>query len=172
MENLNKISKFFLFVSILSFILWLGGYLLRILLVYQLFEPKDLILKGFVTPENLPGMLFLLNTAVTLTFILFPAFIISLIIFLITSKVSLKKEGWLFISLLIILITMPFEIYLMNIDYKIIFSVLDNKFNADEVLQLYKKRITSLSSFSLIEIFSYSAIVFMYIFKPLQLKNK
>lgn len=172
MQNISKLSRIFLYICSLSGILWLGGYVSRLLLTYQLFQPKDFLRKPYVTEANLPGILNTMNASVTFTFVMFLAFLLFFVLFLLTSKVSLKKQGWLFVSLLIVAITAPFELYLMSIDYSIITKVFyDSSFNAFEVLDLYIKRLKVLSSFSLIEIFAYSAIVFLAIFRPLTMKT-
>jgi hypothetical protein len=154
-----------------SGILWLGGYLSRLLLTYQLFEPRDFILKHYVTDQNLGGIFITMNSSVTFTMILYLAFVVSFILFIVTSKISLKEEGWLFIILLIVIITMPFELYLMSFDYKIATKVFYNSFTPGEILDLYVKRMKVISSFSLIEIFSYCAIIFLVLFQPLKLKK-
>lgn len=171
MQNLNKISKIFLYVCTLSGVLWLGGYLSRILLTYQLFEPRDFILKSYVTDQNLGGIFYTLNSSVTFTLVMFLAFIVSFILFISTSGIKLKEEGWLFVILLIVIITAPFELYLMTFDYQIATKVFYSAFVPREVLAMYIKRMKLLSSFPLIEIFSYCAIVFLLIFKPLRMKK-
>jgi hypothetical protein len=170
MENLSKLSKSFLFICMLFGALWFGGYLLRILLTFQLYEPKDYILKQYINSQNLSGILTTLNTAVTYTLIVYPIFILTFIMFLVISKINLKNEGWLFIILLIIVITMPFEIYLMVFDYNIAGRVFAGSFNANDIMTLYTKRMSILSSFSLIELFSYCGIIFLIVFKPLRIK--
>ncbi|MGE5680616.1 MAG: hypothetical protein ACM34K_07025, partial [Bacillota bacterium] len=91
MQNLSKVSKFFLYICTLSGILWLGGYLSRLLLTYQLFEPRDFILKSYVNQQNLGGIFVTLNSSVTFTMIFYSLFIVSFILFIITSKISLKE---------------------------------------------------------------------------------
>lgn len=172
MQNLNKLSKVFLYLASLSGILWLGGYLSRLLLTYQLFEPKDFILKSYVIPDqNLGGILYTMNSSVTFTLVTYIAFLVFFFLFIAFSKISLKKEGWLFIILLIVVITMPFEIYLMTIDYKIATQVFYGGYNPSEILNLYIRRMKVLSSFPLIEIFSFFGIIFMFLFQPLKMKN-
>ncbi|HEX2868027.1 MAG TPA: hypothetical protein VHO03_13360 [Ignavibacteriales bacterium] len=171
MQNLNKFSKIFLYLAFLSGILWLGGYLSRILLTYQLFEPRDFVLKSYVTDQNLGGILYTLNSSVTYTLITFLVFIVSFILFILTSGIKLKEEGWLFVTLLIVIITAPFELYLMSFDYQIATKVFFSAFVPKDVLALYIKRMKLLSSFPLIEIFSYCAILFLIIFKPLRMKK-
>lgn len=171
MQNLNKISKIFLYVCTLSGILWFGGYLSRILLTYQLFEPRDFVLKSYVTDQNLGGIFYTLNSSVTFTLILYLVFLVSFILFISTSGIKLKEEGWLFVILLIVLITAPFELYLMTLDYQIATKVFYSAFVPKDILAIYIKRMKLLSSFPLIEIFSYCAILFLIIFKPLRMKK-
>jgi hypothetical protein len=172
MQNISKVSKVFLYLCTLSGILWLGGYLSRLLLTYQLFEPRDFILKQYVTEQNLGGILVTMNSSVTFTMVFYLLFVVSFILFIITSRISLKEEGWLFVTLLIVLITMPFELYLISFDYKIVTKVFYSSFVPGEILGLYIKRLKMLSSFSLIEIFSYCAIIFLVVFQPLKLKKQ
>lgn len=168
MEKLSKLAKVFLFLCVLSGILWFGGYTLRLFLTFQLYEPKALVLKPYLNSGNIPATVIALNTAVIYTFVLFPIFIITFFLTLVTSKVSLKQEGWLFIILLIVIITAPFEIYLMVIDFDVLSKVFSQNFNSAEIINLYTKRLTVLSSFSLIEIFSYCGIIFLLLFRPLR----
>lgn len=144
---------------------------MRLLVTYQLFQPKDFLLKNYVTPENLPGIFITINPAIVFTLSLFPIFLFSLIMFLLLSKISLRKEGWLFVALLIIIVTAPFEIYLMTIDLKTSVKVLAGNFQTDEILSLYIKRNKVLSSFPLIMLFSYFSIVFLALIRPLRMKK-
>ncbi len=172
MHKINKLSKLFMYISLLCGVLWLGSYLTRLLLTYQLFEPKDYVLKPYVTPENLGGILRTLGAAASTTSILYSIFILALIIFLISSKINLKKNGWLFITVLIVLITLPFEIYLMTIDYSIIKSIYYSSFDSRTILNLFIKRLKILGSFSLVEIFSYFAAVYFILFQPLTKRDE
>lgn len=172
MKKLNPISKIFLLLSVISGILWIGSYTMRLVLVYQIFEGINFTLRQYINTQNLNGIFIILNSSILMTDILYAAFIISSILFVITSKLSLKLNGWLFIIILIILITLPLEAYLISIDYKIYSLVSPNSvFNNSDVLKLYIKRLKIFSSFPVIELLSYVAIIFLAIFKPLQSKK-
>ncbi|MEI7812961.1 MAG: hypothetical protein WCJ01_11155 [Ignavibacteria bacterium] len=171
MQNLGKLSKFFLYLAALSCVLWFGGYFSRILLMYQIFGPKDLLLKPYVTDQNLGGIFITLNSAVSFTMTFYTSFIVSFAIFILTSKIKLKEEGWLFIIMMIVIITAPFELYLMSYDYKIAYNVFYNTMLPRDVLALYVRRIKVINSFPLIEIFSYCAIIFLFVFQPLRYKK-
>lgn len=172
MKELSRFSKILLFLAFLAGTLWIGAYLTRLFLSYQLFEAKDLALKPFVSQDNLSGILFSMLPAVTTTFTLYIVLIVTYTLFLITSRISLKKNGWLFIITLIIYVTMPMEAYLMTIDYNIIVQLNSGSFNAQSVLALIVDRIKVLSSFPLVEIFCYFSIIYFVLFQPLTAKDK
>ena len=160
MKNLNTFSKIILLFTIIFFTVWLGGYIARQIAVYQLFEPVELNLKTFYNANNLTSAISLLVPLIISNLITYTFFLILFLILISTSKLNLRKNGWLFIITLIILITAPFEIYLSLIDYKIIRLGLANINESNFILELIKERLTKLNSFSLIEIFSYLAIIF------------
>jgi hypothetical protein len=170
MKSLGPLSKTFLFITILTGSLWMGGYLLRMIVFYQLFQEEEFILRAFINDQNLPGILMVLRAAVAFTLILYPLFIISFAVFIFSSGYNLKTHGWLFIITLLIGITLPLEIYLMIIDYDIIFKINYNIFNSKEVLDLIVKRFKVLSSFPVIELLCYFTIIYLMIFQPLTKK--
>jgi hypothetical protein len=172
MKELSRLSKIFMFLAFLSGSLWIGAYLTRLFEQYQLFEAKGLVLKSFVNEQNLAGILYTMLPAVTTTFILYIILIISFTAFLISSGISLKKNGWLFIITLIIYITLPMEAYLMTLDYSIIVQLDSGSFDAQAVLALITDRIKVLSSFPLVEIFCYFSIIYFVLFQPLTVKEK
>lgn len=171
MKSLGLLSKTFLFTSILLGSLWMGGYLLRLVVFYQLFEAEEFVLRSFLNIENLPGIFMILRSAVAMTLILFPLFILSYISFLFSSKINLKQNGWLFIITILIFITLPFEIYLMTIDYDIVFKINYSNFRTDDVLNLVIKRFKVLSSFPIIELICYFSVIYLMIFQPLKIKK-
>lgn len=172
MKNLNIFSKTVLLFTTIFFTIWLGGYIARQIAVYQLFEPVELNLRTFYNTNNLSSAISLLVPLIISNLITYACFLLFFLTFIVVSKLNLRRNGWLFIITLIIIITAPFEIYLSLIDYKIIRLGLANINEANPILELIKERITKLSSFSLIEIFSYISIIFLVLFKPLQKLNE
>lgn len=171
MYNLSKTSKIFLLLTTLSGSLWMGAYFARLIVFYQLFKPKELILKPAFNEQNLHAVLVTINPLIILTLILYLVFIITYFIFINISKISLKENGWLFIITVIIFLTLPFELYLVSFDYKIITSVLTGNFNSMEIVQLIIKRFKVLSSFPVIELFCYFSMIYFVLFKPLTKKK-
>lgn len=170
MNKLKPISKILLFVTVSFFSIWLGSYIARQISVYQLFEPIELNLRPLYNTNNLPAIHSVIIPLLILNIISYTVFLITFIIFLFISRIKLKENGWLFIISLIVFITAPFEIYLLLIDYNIITLGLRDLSQSTALIELIKERLIKLSSFSLIEIFSYIAIIFLTIFKPFQKK--
>lgn len=167
MNNLNRFSKFLLFITCLSGALWLGSYVTRLFITYRFFEDTGFVLKAYYNTGNLNEILITLLPLFTSTFVLYIVFFIFFISFLISSKINLKNNGWLFLITILVLVTFPFEAYLMTIDLEIISSVYSESFNPNDIIELIKDRFKIFSSFPVIEIFCYFAIVFLFIFKPL-----
>jgi hypothetical protein len=171
MNKLNKISRLLAFLAIAACSVWIGSYLSRLFITFQLFEAQDLSLKSYMNSSNLPGILITMLPAITTTFISFICFIITFALFIITSGIKLKNNGWLLIISIIVIITLPFEIYLMTIDYHILMQVNNSSFNATEIINLFIKRIKVLGSFPLIEMFSYLSFYYFLLSRPLTKKT-
>lgn len=168
MHNLTKTAKIFLFIIFVSFSLWFGGYVLRQMVIYQFFEAEGLILKTNYSANILHETLYVILPIFIFNIATYIVFILSFFVFIFISKLSLKKEGWLLITCLIICICAPFEIYLLLKDYEISKTIYSQSFDPIKVINMIKERLILLSSFSLIEIISFAVIIFLYIFKPLK----
>lgn len=173
MNKLSKFSKIILFLSYVFGVLWLGGYLTRQLAVYQFFNPEDLSLRSVYNNQNLDAAIKTIAPIFVSNLILYLSFLITFLVFIFTAKIKFRLEGWLLFITLIVLITAPFEIYLTVRDYKIISDIyLSADVSAVTILNQIKERMQLLSSFSIIEIFSFIGIIFLVIFKPLRKANE
>lgn len=171
MKKISKFSASFLIIASLSCIFWMGSYLLRLILSYQLFDETVTAHRSYINEQNINGILTALNPAVVTTFVLFIVFIVFYFLFIVTSGLNMRKNGWLFIITVLIIVTAPFEIYLMTIDYQIFSKILTGVYGSNEIINLIVKRLTVLSSFPLIELLSYCAIIFLAVFQPMTKEN-
>jgi hypothetical protein len=80
--------------------------------------------------------------------------------------------GWLFISLGIIFLCLPFEIYLSLIDIKLFESLFYRIGDSGSILSLYEKRIQSLSSFPIVSVLLHIITAILIVFKPLDKRGK
>lgn len=167
MKNLPLISRVFGSLSLISLAIWIGAYTSRLFYVYNLFEGPELELKYFVNSQNIAGIISSLPPIIITHLIAFCTLILFTTLFLLFSKISLKKNGWLFVILISMVITIPFEFYLMLIDYKIVNFILSNTFKNDVIIELLRKRIKILSGFPIIILLTYISYFYFIIFQPL-----
>mgnify|MGYP005605427161 FL=1 len=171
MKNISILSKIFAVLALISAAIWVGSYLSRLFLVYQLFEGPDLILRGYINNENINGILFSIYPSFVLHFAAFIIMFITTVLFYLTSKINLRFNGWLLIIIIAIIITTPFEIYLMLIDYKVIMMLYSNSFDSNTVINLLRNRIKDLSSYSIVAILTYLSFYYFIVFQPLTKKD-
>jgi hypothetical protein len=169
MKMSNKFSSIFGFLALASGSIWFGAYIARLLTTYQMFEPTEAVLKDYITNNNLPAIIQTTFPLVNLTFFTYLVLILSFSLYLISTHLKLKQNGWLLIISMIIYLTLPFEAVLLMIDYKLIVLFLNEQFASVEVLQLIIDRITLLSSFPIILLLSYLSIPFFLVVKPFTL---
>ena len=173
MNKLKTIPKIFAFIAVVSGALWLGSYVVRLILSYNLFLENDFVLKEFVSQENLQAVLLSLAPTIILSSVLYLVFITGFTLFLFTSRIRLKRNGWLFIIAVIIYLTLPFEIYLIvKIDYKLIMAFSSGIDDANSFLSLMIDRFKVLGSFPIILIWCYITIPYFLLFRPFTISEK
>ncbi len=168
MSNLSKTSKLFLVITFISYALWIGSYCAKNLVFFQFFEPETMALKSIYANADFLSIFFSVFPVVTLNVVTYFIFILFFMLFVFTSKLKLRWNGWLFISLLVIVLTMPVEIYLIaKYDWNFIVDVNRMKITADSAIEMIKQRVSKFGMYSFISIFSTLSIVFFFIFRPL-----
>lgn len=160
--------KILIFLTSLAGVAWLGAYVARLFMSYSFFVPPTLNLRPEFENTDLTAVFQVLIPLVNLTTVSFLFFLALLIITISVARPSLRKNGWLFISLASILITSPFEIYsIVTYDWAYLNAGLSGQFDSSLLLQNLIMRIDKMSGFPIIQICSYAAIIFLAIYKPL-----
>jgi len=169
MKNRKSQSTIFGSIALVSGSIWVGAYVARLITTYQMFETTETILKGYLNGNNLPAVIQTTFPLVNLTLFTYLVMIITFTVFIITTDLKFKENGWLFIISMIIYLTLPFEFILLTIDYKLFVYFISEQFTSGEILKLIIERITILSSFPVILIMCYFTIPFFLVFKPFTL---
>lgn len=166
MKNQKIPIKILACISMLSGSIWLGAYLLRMMMSYQLFD-IDLNLLPEFNEINLKGILKILTPAINTTFVMYIVFVLSFSLLFFTSRIKLKEDGWFFIIIVIVYVTLPFEAYLMFIDFKLITLLnFGEIINTNYAVGLIRERFSVLNGFPIIIILSYCSIIYFLVFKP------
>lgn len=169
MINKKQLNQLITYLLSLIFVLWLGIYTARLLVTYQLFEPVDLSLRNLFINFDLNPIFNSFYPLIISSIVLYLTLIILFILYLVTTDLKIKENGWLLIIALIIFVTCPFELFLVYKDLKLINTILEiPNINFNIILTQIRDRLTILSNFSVIEVFSYFIIIYLVIFKPLQ----
>ena len=167
MENLTKTTRFILFICVLAFVLWSGSYISKYLLIYQFFEPEMDLKPVFQNVDFVP-IFRTISSVFTLNIFAYPIYVVFVVLFVITSKLSIKNEGWLFVILIFTIITAPFELFSLYKDYIMLNLINSGRF--DNLLILTKEKIIEQSSFPIVQFLFIAAVVFLAVFKPLRKK--
>lgn len=172
MKNQRIAVKIFAFIAMLSGMLWIGAYAVRMMISYSHFDAQmNLVIPN--EAEVLKSLLLSINPVINTTFILYILFIITYTLFLISSNIKLKNSGWLFLISAIVYLTLPFEVYLMTIDYKLIIQLnFTEVINTEYSINLIRDRFTDLGGFPVIIILSYCSMVYFLLFKPFSIEIK
>jgi hypothetical protein len=154
--------------------IWLGANITRLFLGYNLFWGTEFELNSrFAKPDNLAYVLPVLSPAFLTAAIAQVFYLVCFFCFIISSKLSLRMNGWLMISLILVLVSMPLDIYLwIKIDRPFIemsyWGQVDGKYMLDLLIQRFKV----LSSYPVISVFTNLSLVYFFIFQPLRKKNE
>lgn len=171
MEKKSKLFDIVNFITALSFIIWFGSYLIRLLSVFLLYDPHI----NKIIPESLNidlnTFFIFLSQVILIQVIFYMIFIITFILSFLNTKFKLRSEGWLFIIVIIILASLPFELFLLTFDVKVIIAVFHDRSSFDEVLKLVIKREELLGGFPIIELFLYTCGIYLFLNKPFRISN-
>ena len=172
MKKRKILSSIFGSIALVSGSIWLGANVARLIITYQMFEPAETTLNSYLYGNNLSAVIQTIFPLVNLTFFSYLVMIIAFTIFVISTNLKFKENGWLLIITMIIYLTFPFEFILLTIDYKLIIHFVNGQFTSGEILKLIIERLNILSSFPVILILCYFTIPFFLVFKPFTLKLK
>jgi len=172
MKKNSNLSLVFGYLALTSGSIWFSAYIARLLTTYQMFEESEFALKSYLTNANLSIIFQTIFPVVNLTFYSYIVMLIAFTLFLISSRIKLKKNGWLLVVTLIIYLTLPLESLLLLIDYKLIVLFMNEQFGSEQILSLIIERMSKLSSFPIILVLSYLTIPYFLVFKPFTLEAK
>ncbi|GEM_PF-753002 len=168
----NKLLQTMIFIS---GSIWLGSQMSKILSIYYFFQTDEfgrISLKSEINPESINIIAYQLVPVFSVSLISYSIFILLTFFYTIYIGKQLKKMGWLFISLSIVFLCLPFEVYLSLIDLKLIENTFYRLGDSKIILSLFEDRILSLSSFPIISIILHFFVIALIIFKPLDKRGK
>ncbi len=161
-------EKFALFFLILGAIGWLGGINIRAVLSNHLLVMGTLEFEPNLDPAVEREVFRLINYSSVVTLIGYVTVFISGIVFLRSTQVKLRENGWLMMGALLFYIFSPAEIYTSYLDGKMIFLELWGNVEITTFRELLIKRIAALKGLPFIALLCYYTIIGLVIWQPLK----
>ncbi len=170
MENLK--AKFFLIIFIMTALCWLGVGILKNIKTGDLLEFGTIELKQSITSESERAAYDAIAKYSIIIFISYPLTIISAIGYLMTTSRSVKRDGWLLMSAILLLMFIPVELYCFWLDWKIIGLNYWGEWPLEEFRKAFVLRLTALAGLPFIAQLCYYTIPVLVVWKPLVTKNE
>jgi hypothetical protein len=164
-------SKIALFLLVVGVIFWLGWINIRAILGNELLEPGTLNLKQGLPPDAERAVFDLLARSSILTIISYLVVFVSSIVYLATTTLKFKENGWLLMVAILFYIFTPVEIYTTYLDTKSVLLWFFSSPSLQELRELLLKRIGALSGLPVIALLCYYTIIGLIVWHPFTKKS-
>jgi hypothetical protein len=162
----NSRSKFFLFIFMIAALCWLGAGIMKHYYTGNLLEFGTVILNETLTAETERAAYIEIAKYSVIVFVTYPLTILSGIGYLTTTKRTIKNDGWLLMSTILILMFVPVELYCFWLDWKIVGLNYWGEWPLEEFRKAFLIRLTALAGLPFIAQLCYYTIPILLIFKP------
>ncbi|NUN08532.1 MAG: hypothetical protein HUU54_05075 [Ignavibacteriaceae bacterium] len=172
MPKLKSSYKIFIFLTAVAAAIWLGSYVSRFSAFYNIFAGPELDIRGDLNPESIRGIFFGLLSPLSTSIFSYFSFLVFFYLSVIFSGLNIKRHGWLFISLLMVTLTAPFEIFLIwKYDIEMLYQILSSQFDSLELVSFYIDRIKMFSFMPFVMVLTIITLFGLFIFRPFEMKN-
>jgi hypothetical protein len=164
----TKISKISSVILITAAIVWLGGLNIRAMVGFDMLQMGTLDFKPNIHPYVERTVFSLVAQSSIVIDIAYGIVWLVGILWLKTTKLSVRKNGWLMMSAILFYMFTPVEIYTIILDLKMWYLDFLGSNDLVEFRKLFIHRLGALSGVPMIAILSYYTIIVLAIFRPLQ----
>ena len=171
-QRRSSLWRLWLFLLVISGIIWLGGVNVRAIIGNDLLKPGTLEFDEFLSPEAEREIFRLLSLTSLLILASYCVLFVSSILFLMSSPYNMKEHGWLLMSAILFYLFVPVEAFTMYLDGKMIyrefFTTLDNEAFRD----LFVQRMGALKGAPVVALLCYYPLVALVVFQPFRKKQE
>lgn len=161
-----RIARFALFVMIVGAIFWLGAVNIRAMIGNDMLKTGTLEFEEYLAPEAEREIFRLLSFASVLIMISYATVLVSATVFLATSPLRLKENGWLMMSAILFYGFVPVELYTLTIDARTAYLEFFTTAGNDVFRELFIARVAALAGAPVIAVLCYYAIIALAVFRP------
>jgi hypothetical protein len=164
-------AKIFLTLFIVSAAVWITSIVLKNIEIGTLVEFGTVQFRAGMTVEQERSAYAALAEYSAVALVAYPLTILSAAGYIASTQRSVKKEGWLLMSAILLFIFVPVEIYCCWLDWKLIGLQYWGDWQVEEFRKAFINRLTALAGLPFIAQLCYCTIPIFIIFKPLQKTN-
>jgi hypothetical protein len=168
----SRSNKIALTILITAAVFWLGGINIRALLGNELLNYDQFDFRTSIPPDRENTLFQMICNSSIVIVISYFFVLVGAVWFLATTKLKMKKNGWLLMSSILFFIFVPAEIYTYYLDVRFILLFFSGPPNHDELLKLFGERLGGLSGLPVIALFCYYSIIPIAVFRPLRKKDE
>lgn len=170
MREISKPAKTILFLLAVAGVVWYGATTARLLSIYQIYDGVEMRLNEFAVGAVLP-IFHAINPILVATMVAYVAFVALFVAFVVVSKLSLRWNGWLFMSLLIVGGLAPYELYLIaEYDFHLAHGLFYGWADSAYVEHMALERVKASGSYVLIQLASHLVALYLFVFQPMTKK--
>jgi hypothetical protein len=155
-----------LFVIIVSAILWLGSFAVRLAIADDLLISGTMQFNDAVAPVVESHLYRVLAGTAIIMISGYVLVLIGSIVFLATSPLRLRENGWLMMSALLLYVFVPVEMYTMSLDVRMIITEFFSGGSTETLRELFLARVGALAGTPYIAVLCYITIIALAVFQP------
>jgi hypothetical protein len=167
MRHGARVSRIALFFLALGTIVWLGGVNARALIGNMLFKPGTLTFEEYLAPEAEAEIFRVLAFLSVVTTIGYGVVLVSATVFLATTTMRLRENGWLMMSAILFFSFVPVELYTGYLDARMIHFEFFTSAGNDVFRELFLARLQALQGAPFVALLCYYTIIGLVVFRPL-----
>lgn len=161
-------TKISLFLLLLCSVIWLGAVNVRAIIGNELLNFGTIEFKTAIDPELEREVFRLIGLSSIIIAAAYAGTFLGALVFVRTTPLRLKENGWLMMSAVLFFLFSPVEFYTLFLDLKMV--SLDFFWNASlaEFRVLFMHRLTTLAGVNIIALLSYYTIIGLAIWQPMK----
>lgn len=172
----NRYQKILIFLWAVGIILWIGGSIVRVSIVYDIFEPRinSISFRYWVTKDFALWTVRHYSIGSLYTGIGFILALVSSIGLFPSMKKKFKFEGWLLMSYLLFFLAVLSELFLLYCDIRLglyVFFEHNLDYSSNEVQTFFHNRFAKLNFLMVYNWLAIFTILFLFVFQPLKKKQ-
>ncbi|MFZ4619803.1 MAG: hypothetical protein ACOYNS_04530 [Bacteroidota bacterium] len=164
----KPIAKFFLFLFVLSALVWMYASSMKNYQAGMLFEFGTANFKQEINADVERTIYRTISENALIAFVSYPLTILAAAGFAATTRWKFRIDGWLMMSAILLFGFVPVELYCAWLDWKIVGLNYWGDWPLEEFRKAILMRMTALAGLPFIAQLCYFTIPFFIIFKPLQ----